>query len=194
MGITVHKALKSIADHDYDLARCQNGVGFSGRDSEFGNKLADFERLSPKQELWAGKLVRKYREQVAVNFNVAPGLKGKARKAAIENFLWSLEWQYQNPQPVAPQRTIKAVLGQNSGKLKGFAVRFPYDQALVETLKAKVPYRTFDRSNPKDPKWLVQGVAANSAGLNYLVNECGFVVSEVAFEALWDLLQEKRAA
>jgi len=194
MGFTIHEALKSIANHDTDLARCRNGVGFSGRDTEFGNKLADFGRLSPKQELWAGRLVRKYREQVAGNFNVAPNLKGKPRKDAIENFLWSLEWQYQNPQPVAPQRTIKAVLGQNSGKLKGFAVRFPYDQALVETLKAKVPYRTFDRSNPKDPKWLVQVVAANSAGLNYLVNECGFVASETAFEALWDLLSERKAA
>jgi hypothetical protein len=192
MSITVHEALKSIAANDPDLARCINGVGFSSHDAEFGVKLADCERLTAKQEFFAGKLVRRYRKQVAATYLIGLGLKGKARDNAIENFLWSLGWQYQNQAP-AQKGTIKAILGQNSGRLKNFAIRFPYNPALVETLKAKLPYRSFDRSDPKDVKWLAEPVAVNVAGLFHLVNECGFEVSDGA-KAAFESLSLRKAA
>lgn len=62
------KALKAIAGDDMDYASNENGVGFSGVDTEFGHSLASREFLTEKQIPYARKLVKKYRKQLINNY------------------------------------------------------------------------------------------------------------------------------
>ena len=62
------KALKAISGDDMDFASEENGIGFSGVDTEFGHSLASREFLTEKQIPYAKKLVRKYKRQLIKNY------------------------------------------------------------------------------------------------------------------------------
>jgi SWI/SNF-related matrix-associated actin-dependent regulator 1 of chromatin subfamily A len=62
------EALITLSGLDDDRASEQNGVGFNGTDTDFGNSLAEslnkFGRLSDKQWGFAVKIVKKYHRQI----------------------------------------------------------------------------------------------------------------------------------
>lgn len=60
----VRACIKLLADRDPDHAAVQNGIGFNGRDGEFGHSLAQTDRWSPKQAFFALKIVQTYRKQL----------------------------------------------------------------------------------------------------------------------------------
>lgn len=65
---TIERALLSLASVDGDHARVLNGVGFNGRDTDFGNSLAAQLRggrtLSARQRAAAYKMLRTYKVQL----------------------------------------------------------------------------------------------------------------------------------
>lgn len=69
MSDTLEAAVLALAERDRDHASLQNAEGFSGRDSEFGNSLADWIRsgreLTLKQQAAAHKMLRTYKGQLA---------------------------------------------------------------------------------------------------------------------------------
>jgi hypothetical protein len=151
MARTIHEALKLIAGKDIDHARVWNGVGFSGNDSNFGNSLAERDKLTPKMEWFAAKLVRKYRKQVAQITGVCEGLKGKAAEAKLNDFLAALVWEYQETVNKKTVGTISALVGKDTGTVKAFVIRFPYDPQLVAAVRS-LPSRRFDTA---EKKWIV---------------------------------------
>ena len=62
------KALKCISGDDMDYASEENGIGFSGMDTEFGHSLASREFLTEKQIPYAKRLVKKYHKQLMKNY------------------------------------------------------------------------------------------------------------------------------
>lgn len=60
----VHTCIKHLAKMDPDRALEQNGVGFNGRDGEFGHSLAERTSLSPKQAFFGLKMIQTYRRQL----------------------------------------------------------------------------------------------------------------------------------
>jgi len=60
----IHRDLKRLAGVDYDMATERNDVGFNKFDTQFGNELANKERLTPKQAAAAEKMLRKYAKQL----------------------------------------------------------------------------------------------------------------------------------
>lgn len=174
--MTILEALKMVSARDDDHARQWNHVGFSGQDTNFANKLAALDKLSPKQELYAAKFCRKYRKQVfayalaaeQANPSALPNLylmqgqnaKGKAKEASINAFIASLTWQHptfdfsREAAPEAPKYRgkVSAFVGDKTNDLKGFVVRFPYDAELVQAVK-NVPNRQF-KNDPNDKRWV----------------------------------------
>jgi hypothetical protein len=183
--MTLHDALKSVSDH-CDHARTWDHVGFSGRDAEFANSIAQRETITAKVEWYVARFVRKYRRQVVANAEragtqITQGLKGKAKVTAVDAFLCSLVWEHQSEAEIAaasaPKLVISAACGLRSGDVKHFVVRFPYNENTLTTFKnAVADYRDrrFDRAEPKDPKWLVQPTVQAVEQLRFLVAQCGF--------------------
>lgn len=201
--ITLHQALKSVSQH-CDHARTHDTVGFSGLDANFANKMAECNRLSAKQEWYVARFVRKYRRQVVANYErsgiqITQGLKGKKREEAVNTFLAGLVWESQSAEEVAkackPKNVISAAQGANSGDLKHFVVRFPYNARLVEAIKV-LDYRDrrFDKSDPKDPKWIVLPTTQAVEGLRRFARENGFVVTDGALAAFEKLVPSQVAA
>ncbi len=62
------KALRAIAGDDQDHAQVDNGIGFSGVDTDFGHSLASKDFLTEKQIPYAKKMVWKYRKQLKEHF------------------------------------------------------------------------------------------------------------------------------
>ena len=60
----LHRGLQILAGMDEDFAREQNGMGFGRFDVRIGHDLATRAFLTPKQEVLAAKLCRKYRRQL----------------------------------------------------------------------------------------------------------------------------------
>ena len=192
--ITLHQALRAVSDH-CDHARTHDTVGFSGLDAGFANKIAQQDRISPKVEWYVARFVRKYRRQVVENYEragvqITQGLKGKAKVAAVDAFLVSLVWEHQSEEEVKaagkPRQTISAASGAHSGTLKHYVARFPYNAGTLDNLKALVDWRDrkFDKSDPKDPKWIIQPTQQSENALRALVNNHGFVVTDGAAVAL----------
>lgn len=65
---SIENALLQMSARDQDYAAYENGVGFNGRDTAFGNSLADQVRagktLSPKQRAAAYRMLRTYKVQL----------------------------------------------------------------------------------------------------------------------------------
>ena len=174
--MTILDALKLVASRDGDRARDRNDVGFSGQDTIFANKLAEQDSLSPKQEAYAAKFVRKYRKQVYAMANPTCALKGKARETAVVAFLASLTWQHASftegavePAKAKPSRgKVTGLVGQNTNAVKGFVVRMPrYDAELVAAIKA-LPNRQYKDDNG-DKKWTVGTTDADKVALAKVV-------------------------
>jgi hypothetical protein len=194
--ITLHEALKVVSEH-CDHARSLDNVGFSGHDAHFANDIAAREpdRISPKVEFYIAKFVRKYRRQVVERFEargeqITQGLKGKAKVAAVDAFLASLVWEHQSEAEVAaasaPKLVISAAAGVETGTVKHFVVRFPYNENTLTTFKnAVADYRDrrFDKSDPKDPKWIVQPTIETVRQLRFLASSCGFFATPGALLA-----------
>jgi SWI/SNF-related matrix-associated actin-dependent regulator of chromatin subfamily A-like protein 1 len=70
---TIEAAILALSARDTDHAAYDNGVGFNGRDTQFGNSLGEQIRagrpLSPKQRFFAYKMLRTYRVQLS-NYGV----------------------------------------------------------------------------------------------------------------------------
>lgn len=172
--MTILDALKLVSSKDGDRASVRNDVGFSGQDTIFANKLAEQDSLSPKQEAYAAKFVRKYRKQVYAMANPTCALKGKAREAAVVAFLASLTWQHPSftdaavePAKAQPSRGKVTGLVTASNVLKGFVVRMPrYDAGLVQALKT-LPNRQY--KDDGDKRWTVGTTDADKAGLAKIV-------------------------
>jgi hypothetical protein len=203
MAITLHQALKSVSAH-CDHARAWDHVGFSGRDAEFANKMAEAERITSKMEWYIARFVRKYRRQVVENYErageqITQGLKGKAKVAAADAWLAALVWEHQSEAEVAqaskPKNVISAAAGATTGDLKHFVIRFPYNPTLVETVKRLIDYRdrSFDKTD-RSGSWIVQPVGAAVPGLRTLVAQHGFVATDGALTAFEKLVPQAVAA
>ena len=59
-----HAGVRSLAAADWDKARALNGVGFSKIDTGIGHRLAELERLTPKQAALAALLCQRYKRQL----------------------------------------------------------------------------------------------------------------------------------
>jgi len=161
--MTILEALKAVSAHDDDHATVWNHVGFSGQDTHFANKLAAQDSLSPKQEIYAARMVRKYRKQVFAYLasDGEKALKGKARESAIDAFLCALTWQHPTldftKEVMLPAKAAGKVsastISTARGILRGFVVRFKYSPVLVDLVK-RLPNRTFTKDN-NDPRWTV---------------------------------------
>lgn len=162
---------------DTDRARCWNGIGFSGMDTDFGNSLAKREKLTAKMEWYAAKLVRKYRKQVGTALGVT-------KPKAIDELLTTLVWEYQTEEELAPKPvgTIAALAGQNSGELRGFVIRFPYNAALVAAVKALPNRKYVDDANGK--RWVTTGTPTDIAAVANLLRNFNFEVSAGAMAFL----------
>jgi hypothetical protein len=183
--MTIHEALKSVSNH-CDDARTWDHVGFSGLDARFANSIAQRDRITAKVEWYVARFVRKYRRQVVANAETAgtqitQGLKGKAKVAAVDAFLAALVWEHQSDAEIAaasaPKQVISAACGADSGDVKHFVVRFPYNENVLATFKNAVSDwrdRRFDKTDPKDPKWIVQPTALTVRQLRFLAAQCGF--------------------
>lgn len=203
--ITLHQALRSVAAHDPDNARERNDVGFSGFDTRFACDMAARDTLSAKQEWHVARFCWKYRKQVVANYErageqITQGLKGKARKAAVEAFLYSLVWEHQGAEEVAkatkPKSVISAACGVNSGDVKHFVVRFPYAEGTIHNLKLWTDWRdrSFDKSDPKDPKWILQPTVQTVDCLRRLVQHFGFYATDGAVAAFEKVIPSQVAA
>lgn len=180
--MTIHEALRLIAGKDLDGARVINGVGFSMHDTIFGNSLADRATLTPKMEWHAARLVRKYRKQVAQLTGVCEGLKGKAATDKLDEFLTALVWEHQGesekPKNVG---TVSALVGKDTGAVKAFVIRFPYNAHLVAAVKA-LPSRHYDATGKK---WVVEAPnAADVTAIRNLVAAEGLTLTEGAAKIL----------
>ena len=56
--------MRSLAASDLDKARALNGVGFSKMDSKIGHRLAELDKLTPKQAALAALLCQRYKRQL----------------------------------------------------------------------------------------------------------------------------------
>lgn len=190
MSITIHQALRSVSAQ-CDHARNHDSVGFSGLDATFANKIAESPTLSAKQEWYVARFVRKYRRQVIENYErageqITRGLKGRAKTAAADAWLGALVWEHQSAAEVAkataPRSTIAAALRTGDDSLKEFVLRFPYSESTISNLKLWTDWRDrrFDKTDPKDPKWLIQPTPQSIDCLRRLVEHFGFVPSPAA--------------
>ena len=140
---------KQTADEQVSgSTRWENGVGFNGRDAQFGTSLAQqymrFGRLSPKQISAARRMLQKYRRQLPEELEPLPTNRPKKVKKPAEKHVKTLE-----------------------GKL---VVSFDYDRALVTAIK-ELPGRRFDRETKS---WTLPDLPANRRRLR----ELGFPVPE----------------
>lgn len=85
MADTIEDALLALHARDQDHASQLNGVGFNGRDTGFGNSLAEQveagRKLSPKQLVAAHRMLRTYKRQLAgygVDYDAIPEPKPPA--------------------------------------------------------------------------------------------------------------------
>jgi hypothetical protein len=125
MTTTLHEALKSVSNH-CDHARTWDHVGFSGRDAEFANSIAQKDRITAKMEWYIARFVRKYRRQVVENAEragtqITQGLKGKAKVAAVDVFLASLTWEHQSAEEVAAASAPKLIISATVLRLQKYA-------------------------------------------------------------------------
>lgn len=187
--MTILEALKTVASH-CDGARMHDCVGFSGQDAIFGNKLAALDSLSPKQEMFAAKFVRKYRKQIASRNGIGVDLKGKAREAAVEAFVAGLTWTHPTfdfnhvPAPVSGGK-VNALLSDSDNSLKSFVVRFPYSPEKVAAIKS-LPNRTFTKDN-NDPRWIIGTSAGDIAGLVSMIRDFNLTTTPATEEILQSL-------
>jgi len=183
--MTILDALKAVASHDPDLARDRNFVGFSGLDTRFACKLAALDRLSPKQEIYAARFVRKYRKQVFEYLGGQNALKGKAKVTAVDTFLTSLTWENPTLDFTKAVRTsreeargkVNAMVSKVTGALKGFVIRMrKYDPELVTACK-QLPNRAF-KADPQDKRWVTPGAAGDVLAVAALVKTFNLAVTE----------------
>lgn len=176
--VSIHDALRSIANDDPDHCRDRNDIGFGAFDSDFGCKLAARDSLSGKAEYHAAKLVIKYRKQVVANFHFDfSTLKGKKRDAAIVAVLEHLTWTYQSTSEKPKfAGKVTAAVGAKTNTVKHFIVRFPYNQTLVDTLKAAIPYHARRFEKHPTAQWIIVG--GHGAALLAFADANNFEVSE----------------
>ncbi len=175
-SMTILDALKAVASRDPDLARDRNFVGFSGLDTRFACKLAALDRLSPKQEIYAARFVRKYRKQVFEYLGGQNALKGRAKVAAVDTFLTSLTWEN-------PTLDFTKAVRTSTGALKGFVIRMPkYDPELVTACK-QLPNRAF-KADPQDKRWVTPGAACDVLAVAALVKTFNLAVTEATRASL----------
>jgi SWI/SNF-related matrix-associated actin-dependent regulator of chromatin subfamily A-like protein 1 len=85
MADTLEDALLALSARDSDMARLENGMGFNGRDTAFGNSLAYQIRqgrtLSPRQASAAYRMLRTYKVQLGrygVDYDAIPKPEAQA--------------------------------------------------------------------------------------------------------------------
>lgn len=128
---TIESALLALSAMDTDMARVQNGVGFNGRDTDFGNSLAqqirDGRTLSDKQKAAAYKMLRTYKKQLAsygIDYD------------AIAQNTTSEKKDSSKPIRIVHYRDNK------------FIIAIPFsDSAARDSFKASVPGRLWDADN-----------------------------------------------
>jgi hypothetical protein len=191
---TIEAALLALASVDTDRASQQNGVGFNGRDTGFGNSLADQLKaggqLSPRQAAAAYKMLRTYRTQLARDHGIeyaeipapaspgaaaaspAPGAQRQVRAGGAAGVTKAA------PAPT-PGRTITLDAGRAQ-------LAFPYDPAMVDRVRG-IPGRRWVKATKV---WSVPVDPATLPHLQQLVAE-GF---EVVGGSLDDADAEAQAA
>lgn len=135
MPDTIEAALLALSDRDQDYASVQNGVGFNGRDTGFGNSLADRIRagrpLTTKQGLAAYRMLRTYRQQLAaygINYDaIQPPSERPAERPA------------ERPEHAAKAVTGTVTIHGDRGVLEATG----YDGAIVAWVKT-IPGRRYD--------------------------------------------------
>lgn len=152
---TIEAALLALSAQDQDFARIQNGVGFNGRDTGFGNSLAQQIRegreLSSKQRASAYKMLRTYKRQLS-GYGI----------------------DYDAIAPVEQQeKTGVRVVHYRDGK---FVVAIPYsDSDARDAFKVNVPGRAWDGENKF---WTAP--ASSAAQIVAFANAFGFDISDEA--------------
>lgn len=141
---TIEAALLALASVDRDYATQDNGVGYNGRDTTFGNSLAGQleagRRLSPRQRSAAFKMLRTYRVQLlrdhGLDYDAIPDPTLETRRAEI---------QQAQATAADPDRAWGTI---DVGPDKRAVLRSPYNARLVEMVRA-IPGRTWDREEKR---------------------------------------------
>lgn len=163
---TIESALLALAAMDTDMARVQNGVGFNGRDTAFGNSLAqqirDGRTLTDKQKAAAYKMLRTYTKQLA-SYGIDYG-------AIAQNTM---------SEKKAQAEQVRLVHYRN-GK---FIVAIPFsDSAARDAFKATVTGRFWDGDN----KFWTAPESSAAAVVNFAANY-GYKLSDDARKVTADV-------
>lgn len=128
MSNTVEAALLALSARDQDHARLDNGIGFNGRDTGFGNSLAaqvaSGRTLSPKQYGTAYRMLKTYRKQLA-----------------------SMGIDYDQITPPAAKETIATQPRTIDFTDDLFKFSFGFDARIKDELKDAIPNRRWDGKN-----------------------------------------------
>ncbi len=126
---TILDAVRFLAGR-CDWAAALDGNGFNKFDAEFGHSLADCERLTPKQEVAALKMLQKYRRQLA--------------NGGIDYYKLGAATRVENNVVYAAPATRRIELSGTR-----FVLVYPYDPDLIAEIK-RLPDRKF---HGKDNPW-----------------------------------------
>lgn len=167
---TVEAALLALSARDQDYATIENGVGFNGRDTGFGNSLAKQvaagKNLSPKQYGTAYRMLRTYRVQLSgygIDYDLIP----------------TPDQVHPN---TAPKETAKTV------DFRGgfFVFQFSYDPNLKDELKDAITGRRWDADNKV---WIAPVESASLVGKFAL--KFGFKVTPEALKVIGNAVPQK---
>lgn len=169
---TVHDALKALASVDGDYARKRNDVGFNGVDTAFGNDLARRGSLTIRQEMAGHKMLRKYRRQLLVLFDI------DYDQIPVPSV----------PTPAAARQEFRRVdYGDGT-----YFVKFSYNPEIVDAIKT-LP-RDIRKWNGESRMWLVTPSASTVSALVQFLQGYKFTGTPDAHAALKQLLDEHHRA
>lgn len=211
-------AVAALTGRDSDYAREQNGIGWAASDSHHGHALAEIPagEWSEKATYWAYQSTRKYLGQLAsvgIDWHAIPPVRlqqdagswhremkeqqeeGRRRwereiDAEIRVFDDYERQQAQKRRDAERQR--QSIAGRAIDFLPGrtsVVVRYPFDYALKDVVKAAVAGIKFDAAKKH---WWCSLTKLTVPGLETLVRQHGFRYGEGVAERIADLGKEAR--
>lgn len=189
---TIEAGLLALSARDDDHAQVVNGVGFNGRDTVFGNSLADQLRagrtLTAKQAQAAYKILRTYRRQLS-NYGIdydailAPTtvVHTPVPETKVAEVIVSRAEDATPKGEVVIEQTAKGLIGR---------ISFDYDPRLVHEVKGLVG-RRWDKATKT---WTVPLTPASTAAVMSFADLHGFdLVHDELLAEVRDLRDRSRA-
>jgi hypothetical protein len=155
----LHQCALALADRDSDHAQEDNGIGFSANDSAFGHRLANSDPTAWTEQIATDAwytLIRYKRQLLSIGLDIESVPAPSAERSAN-------------------RRTGMKLISVADGQ---FVISFPYDPALVATVKA-INGRRF---NPETKTWTAP--LSSAPDIRALCATQGFSASDSATDAM----------